>query len=112
MSIEEGTEAEVADKHYGALKEAIDTANREILPKTAREAKRPWMTDHILNMMDERRMCKSTDPAKYKDIKRNIPRECLRARTEWMTARCEEIEDLEKTDMQQTYSKVKVTKGR
>ena len=112
MSLEEGTEAVAADKQYSAFKEAIDTANREILPKVAREPKRPWMTDQILNMMDERRMSKSTDITKYKDLNRKIHRECLRARIAWMTERCEEIEELEKTDMQQMYSKVKEIKGR
>ena len=77
-----------------------------------REPKRPWMTNEILYMMDERRMYKTTDIAKYKELNGRIHRECLKAKREWMTEKCEEIEQLDRTDQQRMYSKIKEIKGR
>ena len=37
------------------LREAIEEANKKILPKTTRVAKCPWMTEAILLLMDDRR---------------------------------------------------------
>ena len=97
MSREKVTETEVADRQCCALKEPIDTANRKILPNFTREPKRPWVTDQKLNMMDERSLCKAIYVMKYKDLNRKFHRECLRAKTAFMTRRCEETEELKKT---------------
>ena len=97
---------------FDSLKEAIQRANEEILPRVAREPKRPWMTDDILLLMEERRGYKERDEEKYREINRRIKRECLNAKTAWMNNACEEIEDLGRRDQTRMYSKVKEIAGR
>ena len=114
MNYEEGNEEEElgAEEQFNALRDALESANREILAKVERQPRRPWMTGEILNMMDERRMYKTRDVNKYNQLNRKIHKKCLKAKEEWMTEKCEEIEQLEKVDQQRMYSKIKEIKGR
>ena len=113
MSCEDGNEMEElgAEEQFTAFRDAMESTNSEILTKVERQPKRPWMTDEILNMMDERRTYKNRDVSKYKDLNRKIHKECLKAKREWMTERCEEIEQLDKMDQQCMYSRIKEIKG-
>ena len=43
------------DKHWTTLKRAINEANLTILPRIKREAKQPWMTTEILDLMKDRK---------------------------------------------------------
>ena len=95
---EEGNETEDqdAEKQFDALRDSLESANGEILTRVERQPRRPWITEEILNMIDERRMYKARDVGKYNEINRKIHRECLKAKAVWMSEKCEEIERLEK----------------
>lgn len=47
-----------AQKQWDFISRAIIEANTQVLPNIRREAKRPWMTEEILSMMEERRIWK------------------------------------------------------
>ena len=100
------------ERQFENLREAIEEANKEIIPKVKKSPNRPWMTDMIMDLMDERRECKGRDHQRYKVLNRRIHRECLAAKTRWMEERCAEIEDLDKRDNQLMYKKVQEIVGR
>ena len=62
--------------------------------------------------MDERKPYKTRDKRKWNQLNRKIHRECLKAKSEWMTEKCEEIEQLEKVFQQRMYKKNKEIKAR
>ena len=103
---------EEPEQLFDFLKEAIERSNDEILPQVVREPKRPWMTDEILTLMDERRRCKGRDEYMYRELNKRIKRECLNAKATWMQNTCEEIEYLDRRDQPRMYSKVKEITGR
>ena len=84
MKYEEGNEEEVmgGEEQFNALRDALESANKEILAKVERQPRRAWMTGDILNMMDERRMYKTRDVKKYNQLNRNIHKKCLKAKEE------------------------------
>ena len=111
-ALREETEEDSIESDWQNLRKAIEESNREVLPKTTRVAKRPWMTDAILRQMDERRECKGRNQQQYNSLNRTIHRECKNAKERWLEERCSEIEDLERRDQQIMYSKVKELLGR
>ena len=51
----------IAEQQWELLQEAIRVGNQNVIPTSERRAKRPWMTERILIMMDERRKFKGID---------------------------------------------------
>ena len=111
-ALRDETEGDSIEGDYERLKIAIEEANIEILPKVDRVAKRPWMTDNILNLMDARRRKKGKNHQEYQNLNRTIHRECRLAKERWMDERCTEVEDLQNRDQQIMYSKVKELVGK
>ena len=111
MLIDEAEDVPI-ENHYESLKIAIQEANAEILPKVDRVAKRPWMTENILRLMDARRKKKGNNQQEYLTLNRTIHRECRLAKERWMDERCAEVEDLEKRDQQIMYNKVNEIVGK
>lgn len=73
--------------------------------------KNKWMTEKILQMMEEKRIVKN-DPDKYKDRQTIIKRELREAIEMWMKNQCVEIEILErKHDNYNLHKKVKEAAG-
>ena len=60
----------IAEQQWELLQEAIRLGNEKVIPTSERRAKRPWMTEIILIMMDERRKFKGIDDQRYKSINR------------------------------------------
>jgi hypothetical protein len=80
--------------------------------RKGKKAKKPWITDQMIEKMDERRKWKSVNTEagkqKYKQLNNELRRETDKAREEWWSKQCEELEEMEKkgrTDLM--YSKVK-----
>ena len=70
------------------------------------------MTEEITKLMEERSKWKTTDRDKYKDLDKEIKIKCKLRKEEWIKERCQEIEDLEKTNTQLMYEKVKEIAGK
>ena len=107
-----GENEENAEHQFENLRVAIEESNGEVLPKTIRNAKRPWMTDAILELMDDRRKCKGRDKQKYETLNKRIQRDCLTAKKRWMDEMCGEIEDLDRKNNELMYSKVRDFTGK
>src|SRR5215469_3398590 len=96
----------IAEQQWELLQEAIRVGNEKVIPTSERKAKRPWMAERILIMMDERIKFKGLDDQRYKSINRMIHKECNKARETWMNDHCMDIENLSKRDQQMMYEKV------
>ena len=75
-------------------------------------AKKPWITDEIIQLIDERRQYKNAKGnrgiQKYKTLRNEINRRCRKAKAKRLQERCEEIEKemvVGRTDV--AYRKVK-----
>ena len=97
---------------FESLKMAIEEANEKLLPKTNRIANKPWITESILILMDDRRKYKGKNQPMYENLNKAIHRECRIAKEKWMDEKCAEMEDLDKRDQQIMYSKVKELVGK
>ncbi|KAI5751342.1 hypothetical protein M8J77_006574 [Diaphorina citri] len=64
--------------------------------KPERVKKKEWITDDILDLMEERRKYKNVNEAKYKQLNLNIKREIKRAKEKFNLEKCMEIEMLDK----------------
>ena len=105
-ALENEAEESTMQSVYDNLSAAIEEASAEILPKVTRTPNRPWMTEAILRLMDDRRRCKGTDDQLYRELNRTIHQDCRIAKERWMDEKCTEVEDLSKRDQQLMYSKV------
>ena len=55
---------------------------------------------------DERRKWKLST-VKYRELDKEIKKKCREGREEWILQKCDEIEDLEKTNSPRVYDKIK-----
>ena len=76
-----------------------------------RRARQRWMTDDILDLMEERR-CLKGDRERYDEINREVKRRCRERKEEWFNQQCEEVEQLDRMHMhQKKYERVKQITG-
>ena len=85
----------------------LNESAQAIIPKTSRKKKQKWMTNSILDMMDERRKAKGNDSRKYKELDREINQKCSEAKEVWWTEECELIEKEIYRNPSKAYNKVK-----
>ena len=76
------------------IKEGIQNAAHNILPKIVKKNKKPWISTDILDMMETRKRAKNTQS--YDEINRQVKRACKIAKENWLEEQCQEIENLEK----------------
>jgi len=96
-----------AEEEWNILAEAIRHGVQEVIPDNRRRKKKPWMTEEILEMMDERRQLKGRDEVQYRIKNREIHRECNRKKEQWLNEQCEEVEELCRTHQHSRYEKIK-----
>jgi hypothetical protein len=72
------------------MKSLILASAEEILPKPRINKKKRWMTDDILQLMEQRRL-KKTNPLEYKLIDKEIKKKCSEAREKWLNEQSSEI---------------------
>ena len=66
----------------------------ELMPDRIR--KKEWMTESILNLMEQRRKFKNINEQKYKDVNIVVRREIRKAKEKFNFEKCQEIEMLYK----------------
>ena len=100
------------ENEWDTLQRALKETTETIVPKEKKRNKKKWMTEEITKLMEERSKWKTTDRDKYKDLDKEIKIKCKLRKEEWIKERCQEIEDLEKTNTQLMYEKVKEIAGK
>ena len=78
------------------MKESIITAAEKI-SVVERKAKQKWMTEDVLEKMDDRRKSKDNS-TRYAELVKEINAMCEQAKEEWLNKECEELERLHNTD--------------
>jgi len=101
------------------LQEELDTflkvvneAAEKTIPKRRHRRNQKWMTDEILEMMEQRRQMKAKDPIKYKELDKNIKQKCNEAKENWWNRVCEDIEEQMKRNPSTVYSKLQEVAGK
>ncbi|GFS21596.1 RNA-directed DNA polymerase from mobile element jockey-like [Elysia marginata] len=91
---------------WDSLKTAVTETNESMLPKAKRERKQAWMKEEILELMKERKKYKGTE--KYKELDRQVRKECIEAKEDWLNCNCYRIEELSKDNKpRQMYEEIK-----
>ena len=87
-------------------KKSIHGAEASVLPKKEGRKDKSWMTQEILDMMNERKVRKNSPD--YKLIDKEIKRKCKERKEEWYNDLCKEIEELEREHkIRELHEKVK-----
>ncbi|KAI5724057.1 hypothetical protein M8J76_014882 [Diaphorina citri] len=99
-----------ADADMETLQKTIEDIKKEFLKPDERKNK-PWMTDEILKLMEERRLAQN-NKVEYIRIQKSIRCKIRQAKEKEMTEKCEEIEYLQsKHDDFNVYKKVRELVG-
>ena len=85
---------------WTAFEETVISSTEECVPKAKRIGKQKWMTEEILEKMEERRKLQKNVP-EYKQLNKEIRRKCKEEKE------CEDIEDLCKKHQRMMYEKVR-----
>lgn len=97
---------------WNDIKNVLTQTQTEKLKPDEIRGKKKWMTDEILEKMEERRILKS-DETRYKELNRVIRRMCREAKEKWWNEKCNEIEELQhKHDSFNIHKKVKEVTGK
>lgn len=100
------------EESWSSLEHAINQIQAEKLSKEPTAAKKPWMSNEILELMETRRKYKNINIDKYKETQTNIQKLIRHAKEKWMNDRCQELEELQKKhDQFNIYKKVKEITG-
>lgn len=93
------------------IQKAVEGVKEEYLRVVKTDRRKPWMTNEIMAMMEERRKHKK-DPEKYRMIKIAIRNKIREAKDREAVEKCEEIETLQKKyDSYNLHRKVKELTG-
>lgn len=93
---------------WETMKINIKETSDKVLGKQKYEPRKPWMTEKILDLIEERNKVRKQDYIKYKEIKNKITEECRKAKNNWLEENCKEIEYcLSKNNADRAYNKVK-----
>ena len=94
------------------FQEAIVEPAREVIPPKKKKTKNSWMTEDILDLMEERRQHKGKNEDKYKELDDMVRRKCLDAKEVWMNNMCDEIEQQRHRDSKEMHRNIKELCGK
>ena len=89
------------------LKESITQAAEETIPKSQRKAKKKWMNEEILKMMDESRKSSKQDRDAYDALNKQITTKCNEAKEKWLNEQCDDIEKNHKHDSKSMHARIR-----
>ena len=71
------------DKKWTTVK-SIKSSLNAVLPRKANRKKQKWMTDHILNLMENRKQFKNSDKDECNRLNKQIKLACEEAKEKWL----------------------------
>ena len=90
------------------IKSTVKKVAAEIIGYTKQHKKKLWITDEILHLINKRNNMKKTNTNEYKEISREIQKECRATGTKWIEVECREIENLEsKNNTREMHKRIK-----
>lgn len=100
-------------EQWNEMHNILSKIEKEEIGTRDRKGKKAWMTEDILQMMEERRNHKNKNSQRYREMDEKIQREVRRAKEQWVKEKCEEIEMLErKNDYFAVHKKIKEVTGK
>jgi len=101
LKLKDGGIEQCPNKCWIKLKEAIQAAaEKKIGYKNGVKIRKPWITEDMLERMEERRLAKMSNNKegrkKYRALNNELRRTTEKAFEEWWTKECEDLEYLEK----------------
>jgi len=98
---------------WNKIKISITSITQEELKPDKTMKRKEWMTDNILELMEERRQHRNRNSEKYKEQHKRVLRAIKEAKERWLQDKCSEIEILQaKHDSFNLHKKIKEAAGR
>ncbi|XP_049944546.1 uncharacterized protein LOC126426686 [Schistocerca serialis cubense] len=109
-------ERNTVEEEWVALRDEVVKAAEDQVGKKTRASRNPWVTEEILNLIDERRKYKNAvneaSRKEYKRLKNEIDRKCKMAKQGWLEDKCKDVEAyLTRGKIGTAYRKIKETFG-
>ena len=96
----------IVEEAWSKLKECLIKAADTVCGKIKYTKKQCWITEEILDKMEERRIWKRND-GKYRGLSKTIKKMCRKGKNEYYNEICNEIESLDKAHNLKMFQKVK-----
>ncbi|XP_030752225.1 uncharacterized protein LOC115879469 [Sitophilus oryzae] len=81
------------DGIWNNIKQNILTISNAFLTPTTTKKNKPWMTNEIRSLMEDRRIAKvEQQQQRYTEINKTIKQQCQQAKENWVIAECQEAE--------------------
>ena len=100
-------DCEDVNETWEKLKESIHCAADEICGREGIQPKKIWMTQEILEKMEERRQQKNVDVNRYREINREIKQMCKEAKEIYLNDKCKMIQELDERHNPLMYKIIK-----
>ena len=91
---------------------ALVSTAEDIIPNEKRRGRKAWMTDGILDLMEERREIQNISEERYRELDNNIKQMCKEKEEEWLGKMCEVVEQMEKVDLRLMAEKIREITGK
>ncbi|XP_023220864.1 uncharacterized protein LOC111622675 [Centruroides sculpturatus] len=109
----EGNVEELWENMKGEIKESA----YQVLGEERRKARRPWITEEVLEKMDERKRWKSANTLdakeKYRTIDKQVKSMATKAKEEWLDRICHELEEHELSqELRKVYQNINFISGK
>ena len=75
-------EEEGVEKDWRVLQDAFVGASQDIIPTEKRRGRKAWITEDILDLMEERRTLRNKSEELYKELNKRIKRMCIERKRE------------------------------
>ena len=112
----ETVESKTVEEEWVALRDDIVKAAEDQIGRKTRPRKNPWVTQEILNLIDERRNYKNAanelGRREYKRLKNEVDMKCKLAKQESLEDKCKSVEEcITRGKIDRAYRKIKETFG-
>ena len=116
QQVTETEESKTVEEEWVALRDDIVKAAEDQIGRNTRPSKNPWVTQEILNLIDERRKYKNAaneaGKREYRRLKNEVDRKCKLAKQEWLEDKCKSVEEcITRGKIDTNYRKIKQTFG-
>ena len=91
-------EEEGVEKDWRVLQDALVGASQDIIPTEKRRGRTVWITEEILDLMEERRILRTKPEDLYKELDKRLKRMCIERKEGWLREKFEEVEQLERSN--------------
>ena len=103
---------EGVEKDWRMLQDALVGAWQDIIPTEKRRGRKAWITEEILDLMEEGRILRTKSEDLYKGLDNRITQMCIKRKEEWLRDKCQEMEQLERSNSRLMAKKIREVTGK